>query len=69
MGHLEITTLGLPLQAQDWLENLKTRLLEQIRKNLATRDETYFKDQLKISTRQFYNLHLGYKPMTEVHLY
>lgn len=69
MNHLEITTLGLPLVAQELKENLKKRLLEQVKKDLSGREETYFKDQIKISTRQFYNLHLGYKPMTEVHLY
>lgn len=69
MGHIEITTLGLPLMAQDLLENLKKKLLEQIRKDLISREDTYFKDQIKISTRQFFNNFLGYKPMTEVHLY
>jgi ribonuclease J len=69
MGHMEISTLGLPLMAQDLLENLKKRLLDQIRKDLANRDEKYFRDQLKILSRQFFNNFLGYKPMTEVHLY
>jgi ribonuclease J len=69
MGHLEVSSQGLPLMANNLIENLKKRLLEQIRKDLVTRDETYFKDQLKISARQFYNLHLGYKPVTEVHLH
>jgi len=69
MNHIEITTLGLPLMAQDLIENLKKKLLEQIRKDLVSREETYFKDQVKIATRQFYNNFLGYKPMTEVHLY
>lgn len=69
MGHIEVSTVGLPLIANDWTENLKRKLLEQIRANLANRDETYFKDQLKISTRQFFNNFLGYKPVTEVHLY
>jgi ribonuclease J len=69
MGQMEVTTLGLPLMAQDLIENLKKRLLEQIRKDLVSRDETYFRDQIKISARQYYNNFLGYKPMTEVHLY
>jgi ribonuclease J len=69
LGHIEITTLGLPLMAQELLESLKRKLLEQIRKDLGSREETYFKDQVKISTRQFFNNFLGYKPMTEVHLY
>lgn len=69
MGHIEVSTLGLPLMAQELLENLKRKLLEQIRKDLVSREEQYFKDQIKISTRQFFNNFLGYKPMTEVHLY
>jgi ribonuclease J len=69
LGHLEITTLGLPLSAQDSIETLKKRLLQQIKSDLISREENYIKDQLKISTRQFYNHLLGYKPVTEVHLY
>jgi ribonuclease J len=68
-GKLEVSSLGLPLMAQNHTEKLRSRLLDLIEKNLSTRDEGYFKDQLKISTRQFYNLILGYKPVTEVHLY
>ncbi len=69
MGHMEITTLGLPLMANDQGEALKKRLLQQIKSDLISREENYIKDQLKISARQFYNNLLGYKPMTEVHLY
>jgi ribonuclease J len=69
IGRMEITTLGLPIMAQDLVENLKKKLLEQIRKDLVSKEESYFKDQIKISSRQFYNYYLGYKPMTEVHLY
>ncbi len=69
VGHIEITTLGLPLMAQDLIENLKMKLLEQIRKDLISRQDSYLKDQVRISARQFYNNFLGYKPMTEVHLY
>lgn len=68
-GHMEVSTLGLPLVAADQIEGLKKRLLKQIQSDLHSRDENYFKDQLKISARQFYNQFLGYKPMTEVHLY
>jgi ribonuclease J len=68
-GHIEISSLGLPLIAQESIEHLKKRLLEQIKKDLISREENYFKDQLKISTRQYYNNFLGYKPVTEVHLY
>lgn len=69
MGHMEVTTVGLPLMAQDSIEALKKRLMKQIQNDLGSREEKYFKDQLKISTRQFYNNLLGYKPVTEVHLY
>lgn len=69
MGHMEITTLGLPLMAQDLLDNLKKKLIDQIKTNLVSREENYFKDQVKISARQYFNNFLGYKPMTEVHLY
>ncbi len=69
MGHIEISSLGLPLMANESLDNLKNKLLEQIRKDLISREENYFKDQIKIATRQFYNNFLGYKPVTEVHLY
>ncbi len=69
MGHLEISTLGLPLMAQELLGPLKKKLLEKIKKDLVTRQENYFIDQVKISTRQYFNNFLGYKPMTEVHLY
>ncbi len=68
-GLLQISNVGLPLIAEEWKENLTKKLLQQIRNDLHTREETYFKDQLKISTRQFYNNFLGYKPVTEVHLY
>lgn len=69
VGHIEVSTVGLPLMAQDLLENLRKKLLEQIRKDLTGREENYVKDQLKISSRQFFNIFLGYKPVTEVHLY
>ncbi len=66
---LEVTTLGLPLGAADLIDTLKCKLLTQIRKDLASRDEAYLRDQVRISTRQFFNNSLGYKPVTEVHLY
>ncbi len=64
----DISLLGLPLMAQDHNEQLIKRLTHQIENDLANRDATYFKDQLKISTRQFFNNLLGYKPVTEIHL-
>lgn len=69
LRRLEVSTLGLPLMAQNLLEPLKKKLLEQIRKDLASREDSYIKDQLRISTRQFFNNFLGYRPVTEVHLY
>ena len=66
---LEITPIGLPLVINESLDQLKKRLLQAIKKDLSGREEGYFKDQLKILTRQFYNNLLGYKPVTEVHLY
>ena len=68
-GQMEVSTLGLPLMVSEHMDALKKRLLKQIQTDLHSREETYFKDQLKISTRQFYNALLGYKPVTEVHLY
>lgn len=68
-GLIQVSTFGLPLMAQDLLENLKKKLLQQIKTDLISREESYIKDQLKISTRQFYNNFLGYKPVTEVHLH
>jgi ribonuclease J len=66
---MEISTLGLPLMAEELKEKLKEKLLHKISTDLDSRDESYVKDQLKVATRQFYNNFLGYKPMTEVHLY
>jgi ribonuclease J len=66
---LEISLLGLPIGANESREKLKNILLDQISKNLNSRDDEYFKNQLKILTRQFYNNYLGYKPLTEVHLF
>ncbi len=68
-AQLEITTVGLPLSAQESLPTLKNKLLTQIQDHLANREPNYFKDQVKISTRQFFNNLLGYKPVTEVHLF
>lgn len=69
IGEMEVTTVGLPLMADDLKEALKNKLMDQIKKDLHSRDESYFKNQIKISARQYYNNILGYKPVTEVHLY
>lgn len=68
-GMIEVSTAGLPLMVNENIETLKKRLLQQIKNDLITREDHYFKDQLKISTRQFFNQLLGYKPVTEVHLF
>lgn len=68
-NQLQISTVGLPLRAQDLIPQLENRLLKLIHDNLWNREDNYFKDQVKIATRQFYNNFLGYKPVTEVHLY
>lgn len=67
-AHLEITTVGLPLSADDLQENLRKKLIQKIHDDLSSREDKYFKDQLKILTRQLYNNFIGYKPVTEVHL-
>ncbi len=67
-NRLEISTVGLPLMAENLLDQLKKKLLVQIQNDLLHREEKYFKDQIKISTRQFFNNFLGYKPVTEFHI-
>ncbi len=69
MGHIELTTIGLPILFQDQIEILKKNVIQRIKSDLISRDETYLKDQVKIMTRQFCNNLLGYKPVTEVHLH
>src|SRR5690606_638056 len=61
-NQLKISTSGLPLMAEDLLPQLENKLLKLIHDNLMNREERYFIDQVKISTRQFYNNILGYKP-------
>jgi ribonuclease J len=65
---LEISTLGLPILVESRLEQLKKNLSQMLLGDLQHRAESYIKDQLKISTRQYFNHFLGYKPVTEVHL-
>ncbi len=69
MGQIDISTVGLPIMVQDLSESLQKTLLKLLKSELKSREPSYIKDQVKIRTRQFYNLHLGYKPVTEVHLY
>ena len=68
-GILEVSLIGLPLMANEKTDQLKDRLQNMIQKDLISRDESYFKDQVKIATRQYFNHLLGYKPVTEVHLF
>lgn len=66
---LEISFQGLPLMMDTHQEPLKKFLLDQVARNLQSRETAYFKEQLRILTRQYLNNLLGYKPVTEVHLY
>jgi len=65
---LKISTIGLPLMVENLLPKLEQKLLHQINNDLQSREDKYFIDQIKISTRQFFNNYLGYKPVTEFHL-
>jgi ribonuclease J len=65
---IQISLIGLPLFASDLTEQLKSKLIHLIEKELSSREDKYFSDQIKISTRQFFNNFLGYKPVTEIHL-
>jgi ribonuclease J len=69
LEQMEITALGLPNCSEKTILDLKKILIEQIRTNLSGREDEFFKNQLKIFSRQFYNNILGYKPVTEVHLF
>lgn len=63
-----VTHLGLPLIVESKIETLKKNLLHQIKENLHTREDDYYRDQIRIMTRQYFNAFLGYKPIAEVHL-
>lgn len=67
-NELKISSLGLPLSAEDLKERLIKKLENSIKKDLHSREPEYVQEQLRIQTRQFYNNFLGYKPVTEVHL-
>jgi predicted secreted Zn-dependent protease len=54
--------------AETHLEKLEKNIWNKVYKDLAGRHEEYFKEQLRISVRQFYQALLGYKPVTQVHL-
>lgn len=65
---LVVTTQGLPLFAESEIEKLEKNIWHKINKDLAGRNDDYFKEQIRISVRQFYQALLGYKPVTQVHL-
>jgi ribonuclease J len=65
---MNLSFLGLPLYAEQIKPQLETKLLEQFTKEFNKRDESYLRDQIKISIRQFFNQFIGYKPVVEVHL-
>ena len=65
---LIISTQGLPLVFESYKENLEKSIWHKIHKDLSGRNEDYTKEQIRITVRQFYQAHLGYKPVTQVHL-
>jgi hypothetical protein len=65
---MQLSTLGLPVSAQDLLPKLQSIIIDKVRADWRTRQMEYAKDQIRIATRQFFNHELGYKPVTEVHL-
>ena len=65
---IQITHLGLPLLAESKIETLKNNILHQIDKNLHGREDEYYREQVRIMSRQYFNGFLGYKPVAEVHL-
>lgn len=67
-GEMQLSTLGLPVAAQDLLPKLQSIIIDKVRADWRTRQMEYAKDQIRIATRQFFNHELGYKPVTEVHL-
>jgi ribonuclease J len=67
-GEMQLSTLGLPVSAQDLLPKLQSIIIDKVRADWRTRQMEYAKDQIRIATRQFFNQELGYKPVTEVHL-
>lgn len=65
---VQITHLGLPLMAESKIETLKKNIIHQIKENLHSREDEYYRDQVRIMARQYFNAILGYKPVAEVHL-
>lgn len=65
---VQITHYGLPLLVESKIETLKKNILHQIKENLHSREDEYYRDQVRIMTRQYFNAILGYKPVAEVHL-
>lgn len=67
-GNCVLTSLGLPLSAQDCLPKVRKLILERVKADLGGRADDYASDQLRIMVRQYFQQSLGYKPVTEVHL-
>lgn len=67
-GECVISSLGLPLSAQDCLPKVRKLILDRVRSDLGGRAPDYASDQLRILVRQYFQQSLGYKPVTEVHL-
>ena len=67
-GECLISSLGLPVAAQDCLPSVRGLILNKVRSDLQGRAEDYSRDQIKQVVRQYFQHSLGYKPVTEVHL-
>ena len=67
-GSCIVTSLGLPVAAQDCLPKVRKLIMDRVKDDLGARAEDYASDQLRIMVRQYFQQSLGYKPVTEVHL-
>lgn len=64
---ITLSTLGLPNYPDISNDNLKAFIINHLAHiGLKNPDET--KEQLRIALRKYFNLHLGYKPVTTIHL-
>lgn len=67
-GFCAVSSLGLPLSAQDCAPSARKLILERVRADLGGRAPEYAADQIRILVRQYFQQSLGYKPVTEVHI-
>jgi ribonuclease J len=67
-GFCKLTTLGLPLSAEELIPRAEDLVMTKVRSELDHRNHDYAAEQLRIAVRQFFNQALGYKPVTEIHL-